>query len=262
MKKIKRYGQNFLIDKEAINLTVSSLDIQKSDNIIEIGGGDGAISQKLVTNNFNSLKIFEYDIRFSSILKNKFISYPNVSVINENILDYDYSDMNNKPWKIIGAIPYYITSPIIHKILKSVNRPNKIILIIQKEVADKLCAKESKYNYWSLITYGYEVKRIINLKPSSFSPAPKVSSSIISFDISEEQDLNLIFDYGFEKWSKFLHHLFRNPNKMINKTFKKDILSKLNINETLRPMHLSKSQIIKLYKFTTLNYNEDELKND
>lgn len=262
MKKIKKYGQNFLIDNEAIILAVSSLDIQKNDNIIEIGGGDGAISQKLVTYNFNSLKIFEYDTRFSKLLANKFKSYSNISVINENILDYDYSDMNQNSWKIVGAIPYYITSPIIHKILKSSKRPSKVVLIIQKEVADKLCAKEGKYNYWSLITYGYHIKRILNLKPTSFSPPPKVISSIVMFEVSSEKDVDILYEHGFDKWSKFLHHLFRNPNKMINKTFKKDVLSKLNIDETLRPMHLSKSQIIKLYKFTTLNYNEDELNND
>ena len=82
------------------------------------------------------------------------------------------------------------------------------------------------------------------------------------FEVSNEKDVDILYEHGFDKWSKFLHHLFRNPNKMINKTFKKDVLSKLNIDETLRPMHLSKSQIIKLYKFTTLNYNEDELNND
>lgn len=250
-KPIKSLGQNFLKDEIVADNMIRSLDINQNDVVVEIGGGLGALTQKLINQNFFHLYVYEIDKNLigglRSILKNK----DNVSVICESILDVDFDKLkaNGKELKIIGSIPYYITSPIIHKLLESKVRAERIVLLIQKEVSKKILSRIPKANYWTHIILGYDASLIDNVKADDFYPAPKVNSASILLT-KNKNDEEILLSVGFFQWSKFLHHAFRVQRKMLNKAFSSEMLKKLKIDSNLRPQNLSRENLLSMLRFT------------
>lgn len=245
MKAIKSLGQNFLNDLDIVNLMVNALEIQNKNQIIEIGPGQGSITKSILKKDLNfNLDVYEIDNRFLEILKKlpkeKSIAF---NIYNENFLDINLNEKyKDKETKIIGAIPYYITSPIIHTLLKMETMPTTIVLLIQKEVAEKINSEIPRSNYWSMFTtmYKKEIVQIVN--PEAFTPAPKVKSAILKLELIDNK-----FPIPIQKWSKFLHLIYKNPRKMINKVFEPEILKKANIKSNIRPQNLSFDDCLNLY---------------
>ena len=154
---------------------------------------------------------------------------------------------NLPKYKIIGAIPYNITSPILHLIIEQNNLAEKVVLVIQKEVAEKITdAKKDSYlsNY---IKYFFDINYEFTISRNDFFPAPKVDSAVIT--LIKKTNINEI---DKDKFSSFLHKVFRSPRKKINKVFSREILASCEIDENLRPENLNPEQIIKLYKLEYL----------
>lgn len=249
-KPIKSLGQNFLQNEKIADNMINALNIGQNDIIVEIGGGQGALTEKLIKKSFKHLYVYEIDSNLISNLKSLVKGHENVTIICESILDVDFESFEtNGNLKVIGSIPYYITSPIIHRILESKNRPESIVLLIQKEVSEKILSKVPRGNYWTNAILGYDAKLIEIVRSEEFYPAPKVDSAsiVMSKNIDDEK---LVLSIGFFKWSKFLHHAFRTQRKMLNKAFPSEMLTALNINPNLRPQDLTKDNLISMLRFT------------
>jgi len=236
IKPIKNLGQNFLRNHDSIESLVKLLEISNQDNILEIGPGEGVITKEIlkIQKEF-TLTCIDIDERCINLLSQ--IKDSRVRVKLENILD-----ANLHYNKIIGAIPYNITSPIFHKLIKTDIKPNLIIIVCQKEVAEKI-SEQKKGSYLSnFIQYFYDVRYEFTIKNNNFYPVPKVDSGVVSLKLRKFENLDI------SKFSNFLHKVFRSPRKKINKVFATDWLEDIGIDSNKRPEDLTKDEILKIYK--------------
>lgn len=243
----RNLGQNFLINKKYVKGAVSALQISDNDAILEIGPGQGAITgyvmQKILRENIQGINYtaIELDIDLIENLNQNFrTNILKFKVIQGNFLDLNLSELAFN--KIIGAIPYYITSPIIHKLVHESLFEN-CVLIVQKEFAEKIVWKNSKLTYWSLFLINYDVEIIEYVPRNAFKPAPKVDSAIIRLKPKQQKVVK-----NTQDWSKFLHRLFLTPRKMLNKRFDKQELLAVDISPNLRSSQLDLKSVLDLYK--------------
>jgi len=240
IKPIKDLGQNFLRNNQVIDNFVKEIDIQKEDFIYEIGPGEGVITKKILENELD-FQLIAIDIDERSIEELTKIKSNKLQILHKDILKF-LPEIGEKKFKIVGAIPYNITSPIIHRIIEKENLPSKVVLIVQDEVAKKI-VNEEKNSYFSfLVGYFYETKYIQKISRNDFYPVPNVDSGMIVFNL--KKDFSPI---DKARYSNFLHKVFRSPRKKINKVFKKEVLQELNISPDLRPEDLNLEEIIKLF---------------
>ncbi len=238
-------GQNFLRDKQTINKFIEFCQIDSKDIILEIGPGKGALT-KLITNKAKRVICIELDTKLANYIKLR--GWRNIKVINNDFLKLDLKDTIQKKsvTKIIGAIPYYISSPIIHKILQEAVPPlREVCLITQKEFAEKvipLKGNKKRSYFTNLIELYANLTTGGTINKKAFYPIPKVDSFYFKFKFKKYPKNEM----EVKKWSVFLHHIFKNPRKKINKKFKKEVLETLGISENLRPQNLSIEEIKKL----------------
>lgn len=243
----KRFGQNFLINEVVVETMLETTSLQQEDTVIEIGPGIGALTTQIAPK-VKKLIAVEFDRNMVEILKNNItLEHKNkVIIVNEDILDFSptsYS-LQTFDYKLIGSIPYQITSPLLHKLINWEVKPQVAVLLIQKEVAEKVCSEPPKASYLSIFVSAFSKAEIIkNVKASSFFPPPKVQSAIIKITFENKEN-----SLEPAKFSKFLHHGFKNPRKMINKAFDRKVLNENGINPELRPENLTLEEWIKLYK--------------
>lgn len=240
IKPIKELGQNFLRNKEAISKIVNLIEINDFENIIEIGPGEGVITYEIlkVDKNFNLTSI-DVDERVAEEMTK--IQDKRFKFVLGNILKQD-EVFNQENYKIVGAIPYNITSPIIHKIIEQKNLPKIVVLVVQKEVGEKICDKEKGSYMSNFIKLFFDINYEFKIPKKDFYPEPKVDSAVIKFTKKESQT-----EIDKNKFSSFLHKTFRSPRKKINKVFSKELLEELNINSNNRPEDLTIDEILKLY---------------
>ena len=241
----KKFGQNFLIDNEVINKLLKTANLNKKDIVLEVGPGLGSLTTRIAPE-VKKLIAVEFDRNMIPILKEQTQNTKNLQILNQDILDFQPRDwkLEARNYKLIGAIPYQITSPLIHKIINWNNKPIKAVLMIQKEVAEKICATNKKASYLSNFVSSFGEAKIIKIvPPQSFYPSPKVNSAIIEINFFEK---SLVSDP--KKFSYFLHRGFSSPRKMIHHSFDKELLQSVNIDNQLRPEKLTLTKWIALYK--------------
>lgn len=238
----KSLGQNFLKDETILGKIIQAAEITSTDNIIEVGPGKGALTEKLLQK-ANKVIAYELDQRMIEPLS----KFQNLELHLEDILEADIPDIN---FKLVANIPYYITSPIINKFLKDRAQqkkklPQSIILLIQREVAEKICSDKNSVLSLNVKTFG--TPEIISIvKPECFNPAPKVDSAILK--ISNIKNLEIDLDRYF----KLIHQAFKMPRKTIWNNLKnhhpqlKQALEELKIDLKQRPETLSKEQFHQL----------------
>jgi len=248
-KPHKELGQNFLTDKSVAKDMLEALDIQNGDEIVEIGPGHGVVTD-LIVQKIKDLDVkihaVELDIRLYQELNNVYSENEKIEVVKDNILDWLPGFSTDKNLKIIGSVPYYITSPIIHKIIKMRTVPQTVVLLVQKEVAEKIksAAPDSSYMSSFVQTF-FDVKYLGKVPSKKFDPEPKVDGGIIKMVKKEDANLDLVF---IKKYEGFLHKAYSNPRKMLNKVFKKEELEKSKINSTLRAQNLDAEEWLSFYK--------------
>lgn len=173
----KKMGQNFLIDKFALEKIVNAGNISKRDTVIEVGAGIGTLTLEL-SKKAKKVIAIEKDRNFIPLLKEILKGTKNVEVVNEDVLSYK---INIKDYKVIANVPYCITSPIIRKFLGEENPPKLLVLTVQKEVAQRIISKPPKMNLLAASVQFFATPKIIShISPCSFYPQPKVTSSILS----------------------------------------------------------------------------------
>lgn len=248
----KSLGQNFLIDDEVINNIVDSSEINKEDLVIEIGPGLGTLTNILLQKAGKVIAV-ELDSRMITILKDRFYLYNNFEIINDDILKIDLNSIIKKnreahqfkQVKIVANLPYYITTPIIMKLLEDRLSLDSIIIMIQQEVAQRIIAIPGT-KLSGAITYGvyyYAQSESIVVVPSqAFIPAPKVNSQVIKLNIRnkppvELKDKDLFFNIirvSFMQRRKTLINALVNSKIIDTKENAKEILKNLKMNENTR----------------------------
>ncbi len=184
IKPLQGLGQNFLIDGNILEKIVTSADLTEEDKVLEIGPGLGTVTQFLAEDCSKVIAI-EIDERLISILKKHFYEHTNVEIIKGDVLEVDLSEIFMKApygWKVIANLPYYITSPILMKLLMENANIDLMVLMVQREVAHRIIAQPGGKEYGVLsvlVQYYYDAHVIHNVPPTVFFPKPDVDSSVV-----------------------------------------------------------------------------------
>ena len=236
----KKYGQNFLIDKNIIT-KISDKISKKNIDIIEIGPGDGRLTEQILKHNPKSLKIIEIDPDLIPILKLKFGKNQNIKIINENILNYKLTE---KIDLIISNLPYNISSQILIKICIMQNLPTNLILMFQKEFAERLIDKKLN-SINSLVNCFFEINNSFNVGRKCFRPIPKIDSTVLSFKRKEEI---LLEKNEVNKFIKFKRNLFSHKRKTLNKLLKDYNFNKEKYDLSLRIEDIKLKELLNIFR--------------
>jgi 16S rRNA (adenine1518-N6/adenine1519-N6)-dimethyltransferase len=257
----KKFGQNFLIDQNILSSIVTKSEINKNVNVIEIGPGIGSLTEHLLES-ANHVISYEIDNTLIPILTKQFASYDNFTLLNQDILKADIaSDIkkyfnNDYPVYVVANLPYYITTPIIMHLLENVPQIKRYTVMVQLEVADRICANKGGKDYNNLtiaISYRAKVYKAINVSRNVFMPKPNVDSAVVIFDIYDEKPYKannekFFFSLIKKAFANRRKTLVNNLNQGYN--ISKDeimfLLESLNIDINIRSEALSIEQFITL----------------
>ncbi|MBK9926336.1 MAG: ribosomal RNA small subunit methyltransferase A [Anaerolineales bacterium] len=255
----KSLGQNFLQDQFALEDIVSAAEIQPTDTVLEIGPGLGSLTRYIAACAHEVIAV-ELDVKILAPLKVVMTPYKNVNIIHGDILKLSPQELiTEKNYLVVANIPYYITSAVIRHLLESDNKPRRIVLTIQKEVAERICAKPGDMSLLALSVQVYGKPRIAARIPASaFFPAPKVDSAVLCIDIYpspliQPELLNTFFKLtkaGFSQKRKTLRNSL-SSGLHISPPNAEELLAKANINPMRRAETLSIEEwetLCKLYK--------------
>jgi 16S rRNA (adenine1518-N6/adenine1519-N6)-dimethyltransferase len=259
----KGLGQNFLVDEKAFDKIIEAADLKSADNIIEVGPGTGFLTERLI-GKVKHVTAVELDSQMVSLLRERFKEVKNLELIQSDILNLRTQDtgLRTQQYKVVANIPYYITSPLLKHFLQSDHRPSSIVVLVQKEVAEKIVGKTGK----SLITIETQLfgrPEIVGIVPaSSFYPAPKVDSAILKIEVYKKP---LISVAKFDDFLRLVKFGFSQKRKMLSNTLSAGlhmkssemsvILKKADINPNLRAENLEIGDWERLAKVLTNKKN-------
>lgn len=194
----KSLGQNFLVDANVLNKIVDGAEINSEDIVFEIGTGIGTLTYELAKRAKKVVAI-EIDSRLIPILEDTLSEFDNVNIINQDILKVDLKSVveehaGNNPIKVVANLPYYITTPIIMRFLEEGINLDSMVIMIQKEVADRIAAKPSTKEYGSLsvaIQYYADSKIIAKAPKGAFVPSPNVDSSVLKISVKADKEVDI-----------------------------------------------------------------------
>ena len=263
IKANKNLGQNFLIDEQVIEKIVNASEITKEDCVIEIGPGLGTLTKELLEKAGKVISI-ELDKKMITILKDRFALYDNFELINNDILQVDLKNIIStekekglKNIKVVANLPYYITTPIIMKLLEEKLDLESITVMVQKEVADRLIAipsdKETGAITYSVYYYA-KGEEILEVPKTSFIPEPEVTSKVIKLNIRKEPSVKVkspevmfrIIKCAFMQRRKTLLNALVNTKVFLNKDEGIKILKKIGLREDVRAEKLKIEDFAKI----------------
>ena len=254
----KSLSQNFLVDRNIINKIIDIGDIQKDKVVLEIGPGYGSLIKEISNKNPKKIIAIEKDKKLFLYLKDYFKNNENIEIINDDILNFLKIKRLFNDVLVFGNLPYNISTKILTSLILLKKWPpwyNNLIFMFQKEVADRIVAKNStkEYGRLSIISnWRFEIKKHFDVSRNCFKPKPKVNSSVLSFKPVKN------YKYYLKKPETLEHItrvLFSGRRKMINKNFNKlfkgntSIAKKLNLDLSLRPQNLSNEMYYKIAVF-------------
>ena len=253
IKAKKSLGQNFLIDRNVLEQIVNTVEITNQE-ILEIGPGTGNLTTYILKKNPRKIYVVEKDDDLAVLLSEKFNN--EINIINNDILKVAEDKISDEKLTVFGNLPYNISTEILSKWIVNLKKKfwfNNLVLMFQKEVADRIIAEcnTSKYGRLSILSnWKLNIKKIIDIKPESFSPRPKIDSSLLlftpkkkTFDIKDPKNLEMITRIFFSQRRKMLkkpfNQVFKNP---------KEVSKKFNIDLNLRPQNLTPEVYFNLVK--------------
>ena len=241
IKTKKKFGQHFLINEDLALEISEKLILRK--NIFEIGPGKGVLTKTLYNDENVNLVVSEIDRDLVDYLRKE---YPNLDIMNGDVLDLNFRNIFNENYSIIGNLPYNISSQILFKILENKSQIHEFVVMLQKEVAERICSSENKKSYGILSvltqTY-YDVTLSEVITPDNFDPPPKVNSCVVYGKRKKDIEIEI----PFMKFKRIVKNCFQNRRKTLRNSLKNlnlpkkftsnDIFSKraeqLNLNEFL-----------------------------
>tara|TARA_B100000780_G_scaffold176369_1_gene123641 strand:+ start:1578 stop:2366 length:789 start_codon:yes stop_codon:yes gene_type:complete len=249
----KSLGQNFLIDRHVLEQIVDTVEITDKE-ILEIGPGSGNLTSYILKKEPKKMHVIEKDEDLSLILKEKFND--EINIINDDVLKIIEDKISNQKLTVFGNLPYNISTEILSKWIVNLKKDfwfESLVLMFQKEVADRIIAESdtSKYGRLSILSsWKLNIKKIIDIGPESFSPRPKIDSSLLLFtpkenyfELKDAKNLEMITRVFFSQRRKMLKKPF---NQIFEKP--KEISEKFNIDLNLRPQNLEPEMYYKLTK--------------
>ena len=253
IKPKKSLGQNFLIDREVLEKIVSITDINNKE-VLEIGPGSGNLTTYILKQKPKKLYVVEKDDNLAILLKEKFDT--EIEIINDDILKVSENNISDQKLSVFGNLPYNISTEILSKWILNIGSNfwfESLVLMFQKEVADRIISEFNNSNYGRLSilsSWKLNVKKILDIKPQSFSPRPKIDSSLLLFT-PKENFFKLKDPKNLEKITRIF---FSQRRKMLKKPFNqvfangKKIAEKFGIDLNLRPQNLEPETYFKLVK--------------
>lgn len=233
IKMSKKLGQNFLIKRGIVDEIVHAAELTPSEPVLEVGPGIGTLTQGLAQSGADVTAI-ELDRRLLEVLDTTLASYDNVRIVHGDVLKLDVPTiMNHKPFKVVANLPYYITTPIIMSLLESKLPIERLVVMVQKEVALRMVAKPGTKDYGALsvaVQYYTEPDIVLDVPPKSFLPAPAVTSSVIRCVLRDKPPVDVIDEKLFFRVVKAG---FAQRRKTFANTMKTTGLSKDRIEELL-----------------------------
>ena len=233
IKMSKKLGQNFLIKRGIVDEIVHAAELTVGEPVLEVGPGIGTLTQGLAQSGADVTAI-ELDRRLLEVLDTTLASYDNVRIIHGDVLKLDLPTiMNQKPFKVVANLPYYITTPIIMSLLESKLPIERLVVMVQKEVALRMVAKPGTKDYGALsvaVQYYTEPDIVLDVPPKSFLPAPAVTSSVIRCVLRDKPPVDVIDEKLFFRVVKAG---FAQRRKTFSNTMKTTGLSRDRIEELL-----------------------------
>ena len=233
IKMSKKLGQNFLIKRGIVDEIVHAAEITVGEPVLEVGPGMGTLTQGLAQSGADVTAI-ELDRRLLEVLDTTLASYDNVRIIHGDVLKLDVPTiMNHKPFKVVANLPYYITTPIIMSLLESKLPIERLVVMVQKEVALRMIAKPGTKDYGALsvaVQYYTEPDIVLDVPPKSFLPAPAVTSSVIRCVLRDKPPVDVIDEKLFFRVVKAG---FAQRRKTFSNTMKTTGLTRDRIEELL-----------------------------
>lgn len=257
VQPIKRFGQNFLQDKNIIKKIAEVINPKPGDKIIEIGPGQGALTKLLAESGADIIAV-EIDKRVIEFLTD---SFPNIKIINQDFLEFDLTKLNSIDLRVVGNIPYNITSPIIFKLIEKHQIVRDSVFMVQYEVAKRMTAKKGSKDYGILsvlLSYFANAELCFKVSPNVFYPKPKVYSAVVRIDFKKNIDdsLSKIF-------IQIVKAAFGNRRKTLKNSLSNSIFAQLNfsgceVDLTLRAEQLDVSDFIKLAEFARKHFSDHQ----
>lgn len=258
IKANKSLGQNFLIDDEVIERIVDGAEVEKDDIVIEIGPGLGSMT-KVLLERARKVICIELDKKMVKILHDRFIAYSNIEIINEDVLKIDLNklienellnEQNIRCVKVVANLPYYITTPIIMKLIESNLQIESITVMIQKEVADRLIETPSGKNTGAItysVYYYCDSKNLGIVSNTSFIPMPEVTSEIIRLKLRKENRVKLkdekvffnLIKSAFMQRRKTLINALTNSGAFNSKKDIENALIEIGLSSNIRPENMT-----------------------
>jgi 16S rRNA (adenine1518-N6/adenine1519-N6)-dimethyltransferase len=255
VKPIKRFGQNFLQDNNIVRKIADIINPEPEDKIIEIGPGLGALTRLLAESGAEVIAI-EIDKKLIESLN---VNFPQVKIINQDFLKIDLTEFNSNDLRIVGNIPYNITSPIIFKLIENHNIIRDAVFMVQYEVAKRMTAKKGTKDYGILavlLNYFAKPEFCFKVSPNVFYPKPKVYSAVVKIEFKKNTDESL--DRTF---IQIVKAAFGNRRKTLKNSLSNSIFAQLNfsgceVDLSLRAEQLDVTDFIKLAEFARNNFSD------
>ena len=243
-KPRKRFGQNFLHDKMVIQRIVNSINPRPGDHIVEIGPGEGALTE-LVLDKIGSMDVVELDRDLIPLLKIRFVVQDGLTIHQADALKFKFCQLqkDDKKLRIIGNLPYNISTPLLFHLFDNSHCIQDMHFMLQKEVVDRIVAKPGDSAYGRLgimLQYFCHAEYVFTVKPGAFKPAPKVDSAIVRLVPHDKPPVDI---NNFDEFSKLVNYSFTQRRKTLRNILKGkldvDQIAALGIEPTIRPERLS-----------------------
>lgn len=246
-----KYGQHFLINKHAIDRIVEALELTSSDSVLEIGPGKGALTAALMAK--APVSAVEVDPDMIQLLKSRFGSNPRFQLFPGDILEFNFSKLGTASYKVAGNLPYNLTSPILRRLSEWTGWTTALVMV-QKEVGDRMCATHATSDYGAL-TVGMnltcQMEPVFELSESSFNPPPKVRSAVVKL-IRREKPLTenveraqRVIQAAFQQRRKTILNSLSHGLEMDKEPVEK-ILESLKIDPGVRPERIPVAKFVEL----------------
>jgi 16S rRNA (adenine1518-N6/adenine1519-N6)-dimethyltransferase len=242
----KALSQNHLADGAVLEHIIEVADVQPGERIVEVGPGVGILTMQLLLAGA-AVTAVELDFRLAGHLRQRFVDEPAMTLIEADFLDVEIADVTTEPWALVANVPYHITSPILHHVLGADLRPTRFVMMVQREVAERIASPPGGMSYLSVfVQYHADTEVAFTVPAAAFEPAPEVDSAILvgvtrerRLDPEDEDELWRLVQAGFRERRKMIHNVLARQLPGLDRERVDAALAACDIASDRRPQTLS-----------------------